>query len=754
VLFFLLLALLAAPVFARAVSAEELDFTYRLNFNTGFHYDRWNVLSVTVQNRQGQDWQGTVAVEYNGAYEAEIFAAAGLDTTVLFFLPPGSLQDYFQQPYLSSSSPIRIKLINSGGSTVKAKTAVAVPAETGYYIGVFSSRPEHFGRLANLADGAVVVPLENSHLEHELCLESFAVIIISDLETLRLKREQSGRLAAWVERGGLLVIGGGRGWQKNIADLPDGLLPFKPDGTALSGGLQPVGGDFSFSDSGGDYLFSTGTVRGGVLLAAAEHPLLVGGRHGRGTVLYSTLNLEDPPFHNAHNFEAFWGYLLYANLEHLAAAPRASAQWYFSEIIRFLAFGNINVGLLSPGKVLLGLLLYIFLIGPVNYFVLKRLQRWEWAWFTIPALALLFTAATYFVAAVSRTSELTNYQVNVIEIYHEHKAVVQSYTAVFVPRRKDLLLTYPLQHLAAGPGVTVTAGAPPGTTTLKLANPPLWSLRRAYGKSGAELAGALRAAVDLTRKQPEVLLVNHTGFDLIDSYVRLGVNWYGTGELKSGAQKSVPLTQAGYVDLSGVLQRYAAKGAGQYYPHFGLEELFDYSAGLTLLGFSDSPAFFAPEGAASVVLNILIASTDTAVFNLAPAFDLPEGWLIPKVIARNDAAAKEPFHPSGQDRYFSGTGHVDLVYNLPPGIDYSRGAFKLNFGGGYHENSIVITAYNHAAGAWTAVGEVHPRAPQVLHLSNLPDLVREDRLLIRIAYNGELTFAPGRLLSIEGGGLK
>ena len=41
------------------------------------------------------------------------------------------------------------------------------------------------------------------------------------------------------------------------------------------------------------------------------------------------------------------------------------------------------------------LLLYIALIGPINYLVLRRLDRREWAWVTMPVLVGVFAVAAW-----------------------------------------------------------------------------------------------------------------------------------------------------------------------------------------------------------------------------------------------------------------------------------------------------------------------------------------------------------------------
>ena len=56
------------------------------------------------------------------------------------------------------------------------------------------------------------------------------------------------------------------------------------------------------------------------------------------------------------------------------------------------AVSNLPSLALPPiGGLLVLLFGYIVLVGPVNYLVLRRLDRREWAWFTVPALIVVFT---------------------------------------------------------------------------------------------------------------------------------------------------------------------------------------------------------------------------------------------------------------------------------------------------------------------------------------------------------------------------
>ena len=109
-------------------------------------------------------------------------------------------------------------------------------------------------------------------------------------------------------------MGGGRGWQKTMAVIPAHLLPFTPAGTVETETLTLTKERIKLADlDNSHYLLTTGDVvpeRGQILLNAAEGPLLIAGSYGRGQVIYSTLNLEDPPFKNTLNFESLWNYII------------------------------------------------------------------------------------------------------------------------------------------------------------------------------------------------------------------------------------------------------------------------------------------------------------------------------------------------------------------------------------------------------------------------------------------------------------
>lgn len=65
----------------------------------------------------------------------------------------------------------------------------------------------------------------------------------------------------------------------------------------------------------------------------------------------------------------------------------------------------------------LGILLaiYIALVGPVNYLLLRWFRRLHWAWITIPLLTLIFSAGSFGIGYAMRGTDLILNHIAVVE---------------------------------------------------------------------------------------------------------------------------------------------------------------------------------------------------------------------------------------------------------------------------------------------------------------------------------------------------
>jgi hypothetical protein len=94
-------------------------------------------------------------------------------------------------------------------------------------------------------------------------------------------------------------------------------------------------------------------------------------------------------------------------------------------------------------------LLYILLVGPINYVVLRVLDRRVLAWFTIPAFILVFTAGAYVTGRLMRGNRPIIHRLAVVTVpAGVDRGRVEELVGVFSPRRTRYDLSL------AGAGVT------------------------------------------------------------------------------------------------------------------------------------------------------------------------------------------------------------------------------------------------------------------------------------------------------------
>ena len=115
--------------------------------------------------------------------------------------------------------------------------------------------------------------------------------------------------------------------------------------------------------------------------------------------------------------------------------------------------GTLPALALPPVEGLLILLLgYILLIGPVNYLVLRRLDRREWAWVTMPLLVVGFTVAAFAIGAALRGTDVIVNQVAFVRAAPGTDAAqAQVYLGVFSPTRGTYDISIPGGALLSAP---------------------------------------------------------------------------------------------------------------------------------------------------------------------------------------------------------------------------------------------------------------------------------------------------------------
>lgn len=224
-------------------------------------------------------------------------------------------------------------------------------------------------------------------------LSCLNTIIAYNLPSLRLSTRQQNALLSWVVQGGRLVLVSD-GNPEEFRNTPfEPHLPLQARGVRSRAGLLQLVGevrpqaDVLMNFEGAPLLLRQRLVRGEVLLVTA--PLTERGpltlpqaeelwRWATGT---GSADLVQPTPANPYAYGRSFSQLPDNCLNDIPELPRASAGW-----------------------VVLFLLCYAIIVGPVNLVVLRRKDRMLWAFVTIPVIAVLFAGGAYLASRASRAS--------------------------------------------------------------------------------------------------------------------------------------------------------------------------------------------------------------------------------------------------------------------------------------------------------------------------------------------------------------
>jgi len=432
----LLVLLAGAGLFTPPVAAAPPGVTLAIHagFDGTYKDGQWLPVRIAVAN-DGPDTKGVVRVSVprsNGASALVITRAVDLPTQ-------SSREVFLYIPTESFLSALTVAF--SDGKTDLATTSSRVAQVTAgdLIYGVLAGSPSAFNFLSNIkpsAGAAHVVQLETADLPPEgFAWQSLDVLMVSDVDTGVFSPEQRAALAEWVAAGGRLIVAGGPAWQKTAAGL-GALLPLAPAGTQNLTDTASLAGFAAAAAPSGPAVVATGSLAPDAvtLVSAGGLPLLISRHSGFGQVLYLAV---DPAFDPLKNWGGLEG--LFRNLlSGTAQRPNWAAglrNWYSARDAI-----NALPGLQLPSAFeILGFLgLYVIVVGPVNYLVLRRLKRRELAWVTVPALVVVFSLGAYLTGYQLRGGQASLHQLAVVQVWPDSAtARVDGLVGIFSPRRTE-----------------------------------------------------------------------------------------------------------------------------------------------------------------------------------------------------------------------------------------------------------------------------------------------------------------------------
>ncbi|MFT3880423.1 MAG: hypothetical protein QM703_12270 [Gemmatales bacterium] len=174
--------------------------------------------------------------------------------------------------------------------------------------------------------------------------------------------------------------------------------------------------------------------------AGSKRPLIVRSPYGLGKITLIGFDTNTEAFQSWEHKHDFWGAILdartvTAQTNNYYGNSRDDASLALAN--RIEEFGDVPV--ISFAVVAMFIAFYIILIGPVDYFVLKKVfKRLEYTWITFPTVVLLVSLAAYYGAYYLKGDKLRINKVDLVEIDIARERVMgMSWFAIFSPRLQN-----------------------------------------------------------------------------------------------------------------------------------------------------------------------------------------------------------------------------------------------------------------------------------------------------------------------------
>ncbi len=414
--------------------AETISWDITGGFDGSFKAGAWFPLSIAIAN-SGPEISGTLDVRFRGGNASTYSQTIELPHNSNKRLVVPVLGEINQDGGVQADVSLR-----SGTTLIRSErinlNALAVMR---LVVGVLSDESNILPELTNLRPdidngfGTTLLRLSGATLpDRGELLQTFDVIFVHAIDPGLWTAAQHSALQHWVNTGGQLVVGGDVRVMRGLSDL----MPALAQETAVSTSIRALEqSGWRARPNGPEQipLIPLEPKPGAevALQADAARPLLVRRWYGLGSVTVAAFGLE--ALRDAGDPASFWSRVLHLDTQQASTTIQLRDQGFFTlqqalqlpalrlpSILGFLGF----------------LLLYIVTVGPLNYLLLRRIDRREWAYLTVPLLVVLFSVGAYAWGTAGRGRSIVLSELSIVRVHHDGaQGQASTFLALFSPSR-------------------------------------------------------------------------------------------------------------------------------------------------------------------------------------------------------------------------------------------------------------------------------------------------------------------------------
>ncbi|KAB0442061.1 hypothetical protein [Lysinibacillus fusiformis] len=551
----------------QAQAAAPLEVKATAGISGKAKYQSVVPLQVTVKNN-GADFSGDMAINSSNSYEAAsalvvpIDIAAGEEKTFTFYLDGLADNGYsdadlfaFYEGNIEKGKKIAYK------GTKRLQSNFLDPTSTFVY-----TLTEKSDRLSALLRLSSFVPQNNVEIfninqlkdytfpEDEQGLAMANVIVVDEVAIADLAQKQQEALLKWVQDGGTLLLGASDQIDATAGVFKD-YLPM-----SLSQEMTSISAETLTKLSGGGIFtqpisIHTATNHKESLPVLTENNVVLASKKkiGSGEIIQTAFSLGDQPLASMDGYAA-----LLAKIIDIQSISQQGMMSQGQSPLDQISYELRNINELFPSfevsvsYMLIVIILYIIIIGPVLYFVLKKIDKREHAWWIIPVFSIVLSIGLFIVGAkdrvvqpqvqqsafykVNEDSSLNGYYVESILTNRSGDFIVntdKNTTAVAMRNYNNFTGTVGDLHESS----YIKENANGSTLTLRDLN--YWSVQSFGGKTSAQNIGKMDVDITLKNEKLTGTIKNNFPFELKDVTLISGVKEVKLGDIKANGTLQV-----------------------------------------------------------------------------------------------------------------------------------------------------------------------------------------------------------------------
>ncbi|GED63788.1 hypothetical protein [Lysinibacillus fusiformis] len=551
----------------QAQAAAPLEVKATAGISGKAKYQSVVPLQVTVKNN-GADFSGDMAINSSNSYEAAsalvvpIDIAAGEEKTFTFYLDGLADNGYsdadlfaFYEGNIEKGKKIAYK------GTKRLQSNFLDPTSTFVYtLTDKSDRLSAFLRLSSFVPQNNVEIFNINQLkdytfpEDEQGLAMANVIVIDEVAIADLAQKQQAALLKWVQDGGTLLLGATDQVDATAGVFKD-YLPM-----SLSQEMTSISAETLTKLSGGGIFtqpisIHTATNHEESLPVLTENNVVLASKKkiGSGEIIQTAFSLGDQPLASMDGYAA-----LLAKIIDIQSISQQGMMSQGQSPLDQISYELRNINELFPSfevsvsYMLIVIILYIIIIGPVLYFVLKKVDKREHAWWIIPVFSIVLSIGLFIVGAkdrivqpqvqqsafykVNEDSSLNGYYVESILTNRSGDFIVntdKNTTAVAMRNYNNFTGSVGDLHESS----YIKENANGSTLTLRDLN--YWSVQSFGGKTSAQNIGKMDVDITLKNEKLTGTIKNNFPFELKDVTLISGVKEVKLGDIKANGTLQV-----------------------------------------------------------------------------------------------------------------------------------------------------------------------------------------------------------------------